>query len=174
MILISGTAIPMAEGFFGLLGKPFNLEKLAQVVIAALDTEGPRVLNKRRRRNLTGCSAAFNVATAMSSSQKIQSERVRGRRWGGADAPGSSMVPGTVGRRSAERKLLNRTRYGVPGAFNGRTCASSSSGQARFRQEHVYTSLQCAVRGCSSRRRVGAMPSSFGMERSMTMMSGRK
>jgi len=37
VILISGTAIPTAEGFFGLLGKPFNLEKLAQVVIAALD-----------------------------------------------------------------------------------------------------------------------------------------
>ena len=43
VILISGTSIPMAEGFFGLLCKPFNLEKLAQVVIAALDhgrTEG--------------------------------------------------------------------------------------------------------------------------------------
>ena len=37
VILISGTAIPTAEGFFGLLGKPFTLEKLAQVVIAALD-----------------------------------------------------------------------------------------------------------------------------------------
>ena len=43
VILISGTSIPVAEGFFGLLGKPFNLDKLAQVVKAALDhgrTEG--------------------------------------------------------------------------------------------------------------------------------------
>ena len=37
VILISGTPIPMADGFFGFLWKPFNLEKLAQVVMAAMD-----------------------------------------------------------------------------------------------------------------------------------------
>ncbi len=43
VILMSGTPIPMADGFFGLLRKPFNLGTLAEVVIAAMDhgrTEG--------------------------------------------------------------------------------------------------------------------------------------
>ena len=37
VILISGTPIPMADGFFRLLRKPFDLGELAQVVIAAMD-----------------------------------------------------------------------------------------------------------------------------------------
>jgi CheY-like chemotaxis protein len=35
VILISGTPIPMPEGFFGLLTKPFDLPKLAEIVTAA-------------------------------------------------------------------------------------------------------------------------------------------
>ena len=37
VILISGTPIPMADGFFRLLRKPFDLGELAQVVMAAMD-----------------------------------------------------------------------------------------------------------------------------------------
>jgi DNA-binding NtrC family response regulator len=37
VILMSGKPITMPEGFFGLLEKPFDLRKLAQVVAAALD-----------------------------------------------------------------------------------------------------------------------------------------
>ena len=36
VILISGQPITMPEGFFGLLRKPFDLRKLAEVVTAAL------------------------------------------------------------------------------------------------------------------------------------------
>jgi CheY-like chemotaxis protein len=37
VILMSGQPIAMPEGFFGLLEKPFDLRKLAEVVTAALD-----------------------------------------------------------------------------------------------------------------------------------------
>jgi two-component system, OmpR family, response regulator MprA len=37
VILISGQPITMPEGFFGLLRKPFDLRKLAEVVTAAMD-----------------------------------------------------------------------------------------------------------------------------------------
>jgi CheY-like chemotaxis protein len=37
VILISGTPITMPEGFFELLRKPFDLQKLAEAVTAALD-----------------------------------------------------------------------------------------------------------------------------------------
>jgi DNA-binding NtrC family response regulator len=37
VILISGQPITMPEGFFGLLRKPFDLRKLAEVVTAAID-----------------------------------------------------------------------------------------------------------------------------------------
>jgi CheY-like chemotaxis protein len=37
VILMSGKPVTMPEGFFGLLEKPFDLRKLAQVVTAALN-----------------------------------------------------------------------------------------------------------------------------------------
>jgi CheY-like chemotaxis protein len=37
VILISGQPIPMPDGFFGVLRKPFDLRKLADVVRAAMD-----------------------------------------------------------------------------------------------------------------------------------------
>jgi CheY-like chemotaxis protein len=37
VILISGTPITVPEGFFELLRKPFDLQKLAEVVTAAID-----------------------------------------------------------------------------------------------------------------------------------------
>jgi two-component system KDP operon response regulator KdpE len=37
VILMSGKPLTMPEGFFGLLEKPFDLRKLAQVVTAALN-----------------------------------------------------------------------------------------------------------------------------------------
>jgi FixJ family two-component response regulator len=37
VILISGQPIPMPDGFFAVLRKPFDLRKLADVVRAAMD-----------------------------------------------------------------------------------------------------------------------------------------
>jgi CheY-like chemotaxis protein len=44
VILISGHQLTVREGFFGVLSKPFNLRRLAEIVAAAVDrrrTSGP-------------------------------------------------------------------------------------------------------------------------------------